>query len=414
MLSRRHVLGSGLAGLAASTGPGLALSGTGEPAEGWPAVRALFDLPSDHAVLQNATASVPFASALAAAAQAYRASHDPRLPFATLLEQVEQVRRGIADSIGADPACVAILRNTTEAMRTVQFGLDFRPGDEVLAISVDYDLAVWRQSLARQGVRLRTFDLPVPAPSEAEIVALYEAQMTGRTRTMLVSEVVSASGQAMPVAAICAAARRRGILTLVDGAQGYGLSGATVETMGCDFYAASLHKWAAGPRGMGFLWIRRPLIGKVWPLLGNYADAGQPGQGIGPDDIRKFEQVGTVPTALWAAQAATLAQLSHIPPTARRARIQALRDRLMEGLEGLPRLRFLHGRGDATMGIAAISIDGADHAALARALRAERVLVKALAEGNVRSLRVSPSFYTDEAEVDRLVETLPRLLRRLQ
>lgn len=414
MLSRRHMLASGLFGLSVPFGAGVSVADTGLPMQGWQAVRDLFDLPSDHAVLQNATASVPFAAALAAAADAYRASHDPRLPFASLLELVEQVRRGIADSIGADPACVAILRNTTEAMRTVQFGLDFRPGDEVLAISVDYDLAVWRQSLARQGVRLRTFDLPVPAPSEAEIVALYEAQMTGRTRYMLVSEVVSASGQAMPVAAICAAARRRGILTLVDGAQGYGLSGVTVEAMGCDFYAASLHKWAAGPRGMGFLWIRRPLIEKVWPLLGNYADVGQPGQGIGPDDIRKFEQVGTVPTALWAAQATTLAQLSHIPPTARRARIQALRDRLMDGLEGLPRLRFLHGRGEATMGIAALALDGVDHGALARVLREERVLVKALNEGNVRSLRVSPSFYTDEAEIDRLVDALPRALGRLQ
>lgn len=414
MLSRRHMLATGLAGISVPMRTGAAIAGTEQPAQSWRAVRALFDLPTDHAILQNATASVPFAAALAAAAQAYLASHDPRLPFARLLDQVETVRRGVAASIGADPACVALLRNTTEAMRTVQFGLDFAPGDEVLAISVDYDLAVWRQSLVRQGVRLRIFDVPVPAPSEAEIVALYEAQMTIRTRYMLVSEVVSASGQAMPVAAICAAARRRGILTLVDGAQGYGLSGATVEAMGCDFYAASLHKWAAGPRGMGFLWMRRPLVGKVWPLLGNYADSGKPGQGIGPDNVRKFEQVGTIPTALWAAQTATLSWLDSIPPAARRIRIQALRDRLMDGLSGMPGVRFLHGRGDATMGIAALQIDGVDHAALARALREERVLVKALNEGNVRSLRVSPSFYTEETEIDRLVEALPRVLRRLQ
>lgn len=324
------------------------------------------------------------------------------------------MRRGVARSIGADPECVAIMRNTTEAMRTVQFGLDFQRGDEVLAISVDYDLAVWRQSLARQGVMLNSFHLPVPAPSVEEIVRLYEAQMTDRTRYMLISEVVSSSGQALPVAAICAAARQRGILTFVDGAQGFALSGAQVDDMGCDFYAASMHKWAGGPRGMGFLWIRKPLIAPLWPLLGNYADAGQAGAVVAADNVRKFEQIGTIPTALWAAQSAVLPFLDSVPPAARRARMQGLRDRLMDALQAMPGLRFLHGRGDATMGIASLAIVGADHAALARGLRAEGVLVKALHEGNVNCLRVSPSFYTLDAEIDRLAAALPRVLRQNQ
>jgi selenocysteine lyase/cysteine desulfurase len=380
----------------------------------WTSVRALFDMPENVAALQNATATVPFRAALAAALARYGASHDPRLPFAALLTDVEAVRQGLASRIGADPDCVAIVRNTTEAMRTVQFGLDFQPGDEVLAISVDYDLAVWRQSLVRQGVVLKTFDLPVPAPPAEEIVRLYERHMTDRTRYLLISEVISSSGQAMPVAAICAAARQRGILTFVDGAQGFALSGARVDTIGCDFYAASMHKWAGGPRGMGFLWIRKPLIEPLWPLLGNYADIGQAGPVVAADNVRKFEQVGTIPTALWAAQTAVLPYLDTLPPAVRRARMQSLRDRLMDALDGMPGLRFLHGRGEATMGICSLSLDRADHAAVARALRAEGVLVKALREGNVNCLRVSPSFYTSEAEIDRLAGALPRVLRQLQ
>lgn len=414
MQSRRAFLIGGATATAASVAMTLAARPAIGQAKDWDAIRSLFTVPDDHAVLQNASATVPFTAALDAAAQAYRASHDPRVSFATLLEQIERVRTLIATSIGADSSSIAILRNTTEAMRTVQFGLDFRPGDEVLAASVDYDLAVWRQSLARQGVTLRTFDLPVPAPTTEEIVALYEAQMTPATRYMLISEVVSSSGQALPVAAICAAARARGILTLIDGAQGYALSDANVRTMDCDFYCASLHKWLGGARGMGFLYIRPGLVEKVWPLLGNYADIGQSGRVITADDVRKFEQVGTMPTALWAAQAAVFPFLDQIPPAVRRARLQALRDRLMDGLADVPGIRFLHGRGEATMGMAALAVDGGDHTTLVRALRAEKILVKALDEGNVRCIRVSPSIYTRETEIDRLVEALPRLLRQFQ
>lgn len=370
-------------------------------------------MPSDYALLQNATATIPFASALDASAQAFRLSHDQRLPYGELLAQVETVRSSVARSIGANPESVAILRNTTEAMRTVQFGLDLAPGDEVLAISVDYDLPVWRQSLERQGLRLRVFDLPVPAPGVEEILALYEAQMTPATRYMLISEVVSSSGQALPVAAICAAARARGILTLVDGAQGYALSGADVAAMGCDFYAASLHKWLGGARGMGFLYIRSELIERVWPLLGNYRDTADAGA-IGRGNIRKFEQIGTIPIALWAAQQAVFPFLEAIPPARRRARLQQLRDRLMDGLADVPAVRFLHRRGEATMGIASMAIAGVDHRAVVNALKEERIIVKALNEGNVSCIRVSPSIYTRESEIDRLIETLPRVLRATQ
>jgi selenocysteine lyase/cysteine desulfurase len=385
-----------------------------QPEADWQVVRALFDVPGDHALLQNATATIPFTAALDAAAQAYRQSHDPRLAYTELLAEVEQVRAAVAASIGAPSESVAILRNTTEAMRTVQFGLDLRPGDEVLAISVDYDLAVWRQSLERQGVRLRVFDLPVPAPDPAAIVALYEAQMTPATRYMLISEVVSSSGQALPVARLCAVARGRGILTLVDGAQGYALSGADVASLDCDFYAASLHKWLGAARGMGFLYIRPGLIDRVWPLLGNYRDIGDPPAGVARDDIRKFEQIGTIPIALWAAQQAVFPFLETIPPARRRARLQALRDRLMDGLAGVPTIRFLHGRGEATMGIASMAIANVNHRTVVDALRSEQIIVKALNEGNVSCIRASPSIYTDESEVDRLIDTLPRVLRKLQ
>lgn len=414
MHSRRTFLIGG----ATATASGIAITLSATPALGqqtdWEAIRSLFTVPVDHAVLQNASATIPFTAAIDAATQAYRASHDPRVSFATLLEQIEQMRSLVAASIGADVSSIAIMRNTTEAMRTVQFGLDFGPGDEVLAASVDYDLAVWRQSLVRQGVKLCVFDLPLPAPTADEIVALYEAQMTPGTRYMLISEVVSSSGQALPVAAICAAARERGILTMVDGAQGYALSGADVQTMGCDFYCASLHKWLGGARGMGFLYIRPGLVEKVWPLLGNYADVGQSGRVIAADDVHKFEQVGTMPTALWAAQTAVFPFLDDIPPAVRRARLQALRDRLMDGLADVPGIRFLHGRGEATMGMAALAVDGGDHSALVRALRAEKILVKALDEGNVRCIRISPSIYTREAEIDRFIEALTRLIRQRQ
>ena len=102
-----------------------------------------------------------------------------------LLEpQVESVRRELAREFGCDPEEMAITRNASEGLETVQLGLDLKPGDEVLTTTQDYPrmLTTWRQRERRDGIVLKTISFPFPPKSLDELVARLRARRSRRRR----------------------------------------------------------------------------------------------------------------------------------------------------------------------------------------------------------------------------------------
>src|ERR1700683_5059323 len=142
----------------------------------------------------------------------YRMWHD-------LEPRIEDVRKRLARMWGADPECIAITRNASESLQIAQFGIDLGPGDEVLTTSQDYPrmITTWQQRERREKIVLKQVDFAVPVKNPADLVKLYEQNITPRTRVIHVSQVCFMTGQIFPVKEICALARRRGITSIVDG-----------------------------------------------------------------------------------------------------------------------------------------------------------------------------------------------------
>src|SRR5207253_5855356 len=92
------------------------------------------------------------------------------------------------------------------------------------------------RAAARQGLTLRTFPLPVHAEDPAEIVAAFRAALSERTRLLFFSHVLSPTGLVLPAREICAEAKARGVLTVVDGAHAPALVPVDLDALGCDFY----------------------------------------------------------------------------------------------------------------------------------------------------------------------------------
>ena len=324
-----------------------------------------------------------------------------------LLEpQIESVRQGLARAFGCDPEEMAITRNASEGLETVQLGLDPKPGDEILTTTHDYPrmLTTWRQRERRDGVVLKTFPFPVPPPSLDDLVERFERAITPRTRVILLCHITNLTGQIFPVQRICRMARERGIEAIVDGAHAFAHFPFTHADLDCDYYATSLHKWLLAPHGTGFLYVRKSKIPKVWPLLAapEKMDA----------DVRKFEEIGTHPAANHNAIAEALVFHHGIGVERRAARMRYLRDRWMRRLSESPRARIFTSFDPAlSCGIGTVGIEGVDTRKLAAHLfDKRRIIVVPIVHEDFEGLRVTPNVYNTLDEIDRFAEEMEAVM----
>src|SRR2546428_2822164 len=253
-----------------------------------------------------------------------------------LLEpQIESVRRRLATNFGCDPEEMAITRNASEALETCIFGLDLRPGDEVLTTNQDYPrmLTSWRQRERRDGIKIKTISFPVPPPSMDDLYDRFERAITPKTKVILVCHITNLTGQIFPIKRICQMGRERGIEVIVDGAHAFAHFPYKHSDLDCDYYGTSLHKWLLAPHGTGFLYVRKSKIGKLWPLMA--AEKKQ------DNDIRKFEEIGTHPAANHNAIAEALTFQEGIGIERKAARLRSLKDRWAGRLEQAKGVRTL-------------------------------------------------------------------------
>ena len=320
--------------------------------------------------------------------------------------EIEGVRRRLAQLAGVDPEELAITRNASEGLETCLFGLDLQRGDEVLTTTQDYPrmITTLRQRERREGIVLKQFPLPVPTDDPAEVVARFAANITPRTKLILVSHVVFLTGAILPAKDVVALGRERGIPVIVDGAHAFAHFDFTIGELDCDYYASSLHKWLFAPHGTGLLHVRRERIPGLWPLM------------AAPDtldaDIRKFEEIGTHPAANHLAISEALVFHEGIGAKRKEERLVELRNHWADRLKGRERVRFhtplAPGRAG---GIATVGFEGVDSKALADWLWEEHgIIVVAIEHAEFSGIRVSPSVYTTKSELDRFSEALERVL----
>jgi selenocysteine lyase/cysteine desulfurase len=327
--------------------------------------------------------------------------------------QKETVRKGLAALFGCDTEEIAITRNASESLENAQQGFDLQPGDEILTTNQDYPrmLTAWKQRERREKIVLKQFSIPVPCEDPGEIVRLFEEHITEKTRLILMCHVINLTGQVMPVKAVVAMARKRGIPVIVDGAHSFAHLDFKQADLDCDYFGTSLHKFLFAPHGTGLLYVRKEKIPALWPLMAapESMDA----------DIRKFEEIGTHPAANTLAIADALTFHAGIGPARKQERMLYLRDRWAKRLESQPRFR-LHTSlkpGFAT-GVANVEIEGIDAPQLADHLwEKEKIFTVAIVFKNpdgvqeFQGLRVSPAVYTRLEEIDRFSAAMERVAK---
>ena len=164
---------------------------------------------------------------------------------------------------------IIFVRGTTEAINLVAQSYarpTLRPGDEVLITHLEHhaNIVPWQMACEQTGAKLVV--APMDAQGEVHLEAVVSL-MSARTKILACAHVSNALGTILPVRRIIAAAKVRGITTLLDGAQAIAHLGVDVQELGCDFYAFSAHKMY-GPTGVGVLYGREQLLDRMPPWQG--------------------------------------------------------------------------------------------------------------------------------------------------
>ncbi|MFN0084570.1 MAG: aminotransferase class V-fold PLP-dependent enzyme [Blastocatellia bacterium] len=175
----------------------------------------------------------------------------------------------VAEFVGATPDEVAFTSGTTEAMNYIANGLDLAPGDEVLTTTHEHlgGIYPWLLKAKRHGIVVRQIEVKSPPASEDELLEQFARALTPRTKVLSFCHIHYTDGAMLPVRRLCELARRRGILSVVDGAQSIGMIDFRISDLGCDFYAASFHKWLCAPYGCGLLYVREEMRDRLWPTV---------------------------------------------------------------------------------------------------------------------------------------------------
>jgi selenocysteine lyase/cysteine desulfurase len=326
---------------------------------------------------------------------------------ATLEHQVEAVRRHLAQAAGCDAEEMAITRNASEALENAQYGIDLKPGDEVVTTDQDYPrmLTTYAQRERREGIVLKTISFPVPPPSMDDLYRRIEQAITPRTKIIHFCHITNRTGQIFPVRKICRMARERNIATIVDGAHAFSHFPYKISDLDCDYYGTSLHKWTYAPIGTGFLYVRKSRIAETWSMMAS--DKTQAG------DIRKFEEIGTHPAANHNAISEALVFNQNLGIDRKAARLRHLRDRWALRLARNPKCRILHSPDpEQSCGIGFLAFTpGIDAGKMREALWGKyNIITTYMPHTEYSGLRVTPNIYSTLREVDFFADMVEKEL----
>ncbi len=225
-----------------------------------------------------------------------------------------RARSTLADALGACADDLTFITNATTGVNMVAQSLALEPGDEVLTTDLEYGAcdATFARACAQRGAIYRRIPISLPY-RQAQLIEQLMAAITPRTRMIFLSQITSTTALILPVAEICAAARARGILTLIDGAHAPGQIAVDLATIGADFYTGNCHKWQCAPKGSAFLHSRPEHHASLdatvisWGYVDGIAEHPEAKVFLGSTEFeRRMQWQGTRDYSAWLAVEAAL------------------------------------------------------------------------------------------------------------
>lgn len=317
----------------------------------------------------------------------------------------EPLRKKLADLTGVSHDELAINRNTTEALGTFTWGIDMKRGDEIVMTKQDYPnmIHAWKQRELREGVKINWINLTLPVENDETVIKAYVDATTSKTKIWHITHLLTWTGQILPAAKLCAEARKRGIISIVDAAHSFAHVDYKISDLNCDYFGTSLHKWLCAPFGTGLMYINKPLIEKTWPIF----PIDKP---LSPD-IRKFEALGTRSFAPEQAIGQAIDFHNAIGGKRKQERLHYLKRYWCDAVTKNSRVKLhISLKPEYSCALGTFSIDGMDVGDIAGKLMSEYgIHTVSIKWENINAVRIGPNVYTTTKDLDRLIDAVQKI-----
>lgn len=178
-------------------------------------------------------------------------------------------REALANYIHCNADDLVYVVNPSYGINIIAKSLELNEGDEVLSTNIEYGALdrTWNYYCTKNKAKYIRQAIALPVASKEDIIEKFWKGYNERTKAIFISHITSATGLILPVREICAMAKERGLLTIVDGAHVPGHIPLDLSTIEADIYTGACHKWMMTPKGCSFLYVKRPLQPLFDPLV---------------------------------------------------------------------------------------------------------------------------------------------------
>ena len=304
------------------------------------------------------------------------------------------------------PLDIALLKNTSEALSVVAYGLEWKKGDNIVSCSQEFpsNRIVW-ESLVQKGVGFREADFNISGNPEDALFSLVD----NNTRLITISSVQFSTGLKMDLQRIGEFCKKRGILFCVDAIQSLGAMQFDVQQIQADFVMADGHKWMLGPEGLAVFYSapdardRLHLNQYGWHMVEAAGDFDRRDWSIAKS-ARRFECGSPNMLGIYALHA-SLSLLLDVGMDHVEKEILSRSEYLFDKIKTRPELELITSTSQGRYaGIVTFRRTGIDSALLYQHLMQKKVVCAHRSGG----IRLSPHFYTPYEQLDTVIDLVMR------
>jgi len=219
---------------------------------------------------------------------------------------IEQSKQELGSFLNCDEKDLVFVTNPSYAVNIIAKSLALQKEDEILTTDLEYGACdrTWNYYCEKAGAVYKRQPIQLPIKNKEDFIKQFFKGASNKTKLVFISHITSSTGLRLPVEEICAEAKKRGLMTFVDGAHAPGQIPLNLSSLQADIYTGTCHKWMMTPKGSSFLYVKKEFQQLFDPLVISWGyKALFPSDSVFQDyhqmqGTRDFSAFLTIPAAL--------------------------------------------------------------------------------------------------------------------